>query len=155
MTGTGPKKHIHVACALIEREGLVLAAQRSPVMSLPHKWEFPGGKLEPGESTESCLHRELMEELGVTVAIKQPLPQLTHTYDAFTVTLYPFICELGSDQVTLHEHAAITWLPPHELHTLDWLEADRPLIELYIQKTIRNAPSLSNGGKCNPEKIAL
>jgi len=131
MTASIPKKHVHVACALIERDGLVLAAQRSAVMSLPLKWEFPGGKLEAGESAEECLQRELVEEMGVTITVGRPLPQHTHSYDTFTVTLYPFICSLERDTITLHEHAAMVWLPPDELHTLDWLEADRPVLEAY------------------------
>jgi 8-oxo-dGTP diphosphatase len=132
-------EHIHVACALIERDGLVLAAQRSATMSLPLKWEFPGGKLEAGESPEECLRRELVEELGVAVSIGLPLPRLTHSYDLFTVTLYPFVCSLESEQITLHEHAAIAWLLPEELHTLDWLEADLPIISTYRQQTFLSA----------------
>ena len=73
MNETAPKKHIHVACALIERDGLVLAAQRSAVMSIPLKWEFPGGKLEAGESAEECLRRELVEEMGVTAFLLKPV----------------------------------------------------------------------------------
>ena len=60
-------KHIHVTCAIIERDGLVLAAQRSAIMSMPLKWEFPGGKVDVGEGLEECLCRELAEELGVNV----------------------------------------------------------------------------------------
>jgi 8-oxo-dGTP diphosphatase len=130
---TAPKKHIHVACALIERNGLVLAAQRSAVMSIPLKWEFPGGKLEAGESAEECLRRELVEELGVTIAVGRPLPLYTHSYETFTVTLYPFVCSMTTDAITLHEHAAITWLPPHELYTLDWAAADWPVLEAYAR----------------------
>ncbi|MDA8414460.1 MAG: (deoxy)nucleoside triphosphate pyrophosphohydrolase [Desulfobacteraceae bacterium] len=132
MTGTSPTKHVHVACALIERDGLVLAAQRSAVMELPLKWEFPGGKLEAGESAEVCLRRELMEEMGVTINVGRPLPAHTHSYDAFTVTLHPFVCSIVSDSITLHEHAAIAWLPPGKLHTLDWAEADWPVLESYV-----------------------
>ena len=131
MNGTNPKKHIHVACALIERNGLVLAAQRSADMNLPLKWEFPGGKLEQGESAEECLQRELVEEMGVTITVGRSLPQHTHSYDTFTVTLYPFICTLASGTITLHEHVAIAWLPPEQLHTLDWAEADWPVLEDY------------------------
>ena len=134
MNGTTLKKHIHVACALIERDGLVLAAQRSAAMSIPLKWEFPGGKLEAGESPEECLRRELVEEMGVIIAVGRPLPQHTHSYDTFTVTLYPFICTIESETITLHEHAAMAWLPPHELHTLDWAEADWPVLEEYAQQ---------------------
>jgi 8-oxo-dGTP diphosphatase len=133
MSRTTPKKHVHVACALIERDGLLLAAQRSAVMSLPLKWEFPGGKLEAGETPEKCLRRELVEEMGVTVTVGHQLPLHTHSYETFTVTLYPFICSLQSSEITLHEHAAITWLAAHELHTLDWLEADRPVLEAYAR----------------------
>jgi 8-oxo-dGTP diphosphatase len=132
---TTQNKHIHVACALIERNGLVLAAQRSAIMSLPLKWEFPGGKLEAGESPEMCLQRELVEELGVTIAVGRALPLHTHSYGTFTVTLYPFVCTLESDTITLHEHAAIAWLPREELHTLDWLEADKPVLEAYAQQS--------------------
>jgi 8-oxo-dGTP diphosphatase len=128
-----PKKHVHVACALIERDGLVLAAQRGAGMSIPLKWEFPGGKLEAGESAEECLQRELVEEMGVTIAVGQSLPLHTHSYDTFTVTLYPFICTIESDTITLHEHAAMVWLPPHELHALDWLEADQPVLAAYVR----------------------
>jgi 8-oxo-dGTP diphosphatase len=131
LSGITPKKHVHVACALIERNGLLLAAQRSATMSLPLKWEFPGGKLEAGESPEECLKRELVEEMGVTVSVRLQLPQLTHSYDTFTVTLHPFVCSIGEETITLHEHSAMVWLPPHELHTLDWLEADRPILEAY------------------------
>lgn len=128
-----PKKHVHVACALIERDGLVLAAQRSAIMNLPLKWEFPGGKLEAGETAEECLQRELVEEMGVTIAVGRGLPLHTHSYDSFTVTLYPFLCTLESDTITLHEHAAMIWLPPDELHTLDWLEADQPVLDAYVR----------------------
>jgi 8-oxo-dGTP diphosphatase len=102
-------------------------------MSLPLKWEFPGGKLEAGESAAECLRRELVEEMGVTITVGHALPQHTHAYDSFTVTLYPFVCALESDTITLHEHAAMLWLQPEELHTLDWLEADRPVLEAYAQ----------------------
>jgi 8-oxo-dGTP diphosphatase len=124
--------HIHVACAIIERDGLVLAAQRSAAMSLPLKWEFPGGKLDPGESPEECLHRELLEEMAVGISIGRALATHTHHYSAFTVTLYPFVCTIQSGAITLHEHAAISWLSPDLLPELDWAEADLPVIESYL-----------------------
>ena len=127
-------RHIHVACAIIERDGMVLAAQRSAFMSLPLKWEFPGGKLEDGESPEACLQRELREEMGVGVVIGHALPPHTHSYSDFTVTLYPFCCRLGPGEITLHEHAAICWLPPERLHEPDWAEADLPVIREYQQR---------------------
>jgi 8-oxo-dGTP diphosphatase len=125
-------KHIHVTCAIIERDGLVLAAQRSEAMSLPLKWEFPGGKIDPGESPEECLRRELIEEMSVRVDVGESLPASTHHYPSFAVTLYPFVCSIASGEIVLHEHAAIAWLPPGELQGLDWAEADWPVIEAYL-----------------------
>jgi 8-oxo-dGTP diphosphatase len=125
------RNHIRVSCAIIERDGLVLAAQRSGFMSLPLKWEFPGGKIKEGESPEVCLTRELMEEMGIHVAVNSPLPPTTHHYPAFTVTLLPFVCSIRSGTISLHEHAAVTWLPPRDLSSLDWADADRPVLESY------------------------
>ena len=96
-------KHIHVACAIIEQDGLVLAAQRSAVMSLPLKWEFPGDKIDQGESPEDCLRRELVEEMSVNIFVGKTLPPNTHTYESFEVTLYPHICSIVSGEITLHE----------------------------------------------------
>jgi len=125
-------KHIHVTCAIIEHNGLVLAAQRSATMSLPLKWEFPGGKIEPGETAEGCLKRELAEELDADADIGINLPQSTHTYPTFTITLYPFVCSINSSKLVLKEHHAIKWLLPIELGLLDWAEADLPVLESYL-----------------------
>ncbi|NVN92790.1 MAG: (deoxy)nucleoside triphosphate pyrophosphohydrolase [Desulfuromonadales bacterium] len=127
------KRHIHVACAIIERNGHVLAAQRSASMSLPLKWEFPGGKIDPGETPEQCLQRELVEELDVIISIGSTLAPTTHHYPTFTVTLYPFICSIEQGEVTPSEHAAIVWLPPEKLLSLDWAEADGPILAEYMR----------------------
>ena len=131
MAKSGFRNHIFVSCAIIERDGLVLAAQRSGSMSLPLKWEFPGGKIKEGESPEDCLSRELIEEMGIQPAVGRPLPPSTHHYDEFTVTLFPFICSIRSGDIKLHEHAAATWLPPGDLSSLDWAEADMPVLNSY------------------------
>ena len=124
-------KHIQVACAIIELVGKVLCTQRSEAMNMPLKWEFPGGKIDEGESPEECLKRELVEELGIEASVGQPFPTTTHQYPSFTVTLYPFTCEIISGEITLHEHSAMVWLPAEQLHTLDWAEADWPVIDAY------------------------
>jgi 8-oxo-dGTP diphosphatase len=124
-------KHIHVACAIIEENGRVLATQRSAAMSMPLKWEFPGGKIEPGESPEECLRRELIEEIGITIDVVLALSPHTHRYNALIVTLYPFVCKISSGEIILHEHAALVWMKPEELHILDWPDADLPVIEKY------------------------
>jgi len=125
--------HIHVACAIIQQDGLILATQRSATMSLALKWEFPGGKLEAGESPQVCLLRELNEELGVSVTIGQELPPHTHSYPSFAVTLYPFLCHQLRGSIILHEHNDARWLTPSDLQQLDWAEADLPLIQTLVQ----------------------
>jgi 8-oxo-dGTP diphosphatase len=125
-------KHLHVTCAIIERDGLILAAQRSADMNMPLKWEFPGGKIDSGETPEECLRREILEEMGIRIRVGESLPASTHRYPALTVTLYPFICSIEVGEIVLHEHSAINWLPPSELHTLDWAEADLPVIAAYL-----------------------
>lgn len=130
--------HIHVACAIIEHDGLTLAARRSVKMSLPLKWEFPGGKIDAGESGKACLVRELREEMGVQIAVGRSLGAFTHGYPAFTVTLYPFLCRIISGEIILHEHAEIAWLSPEALPRLDWAEADIPVIEEYLAQHQRS-----------------
>lgn len=125
------RRNLHVACALIERDGQVLSVQRGATMSLPLKWEFPGGKIEPGEDAAGCLHRELREELGVEVAIIASLPAAAHDYPEFSVVLYPLRCRITSGEPTLHEHAAARWLSPADLFTVDWAAADIPVLEAW------------------------
>ena len=136
--------NLQVACAIIEKEGKVLSTQRSASMSLPLKWEFPGGKINVGESPVECLRRELSEELGIEVAVGQPLFPTTHHYPAFTVTLYPFICTIAKGALILHEHAASIWLQPEELHILDWADADWPVLEDYQKRITGHIPGHFN-----------
>lgn len=134
------KRHLHVACAIIEKEGKVLAAQRSQTMTLPLKWEFPGGKIEAGESPEECLSRELREELGVSVRIGAALSPATHCYPDFTVTLYPFTCRVAGGSITMHEHHALQWIEPRRMPELDWAAADLPVIGEYMAIAAENRP---------------
>jgi 8-oxo-dGTP diphosphatase len=139
-------RHLQVSCAIIERAGLVLAAQRSQSMSHPGKWEFPGGKIIPGESPAACLRREIREELGLEVETGLQLPPSTHRYPALTVTLHPFVCTITAGKPFLHEHAAITWLPPAELASLDWAEADLPVLAAYLAQGRRVQEGHSKNG---------
>lgn len=125
-------KHLQVTCAIIERDALVLTAQRSAVMSHPGKWEFPGGKIVQGESPAECLRREIREELGLEVSTGHQLASHTHHYPALTVTLHPFVCTIIGGEPFLHEHAASIWLPPAALSFLDWAEADLPLLAAHL-----------------------
>ncbi len=138
MSPIAARPHIQVACAIIERDGLVLAARRGAAMSMPLVWEFPGGKLEPGETPRQCLRRELLEELDIRVSPGAALEPVTHDYPSFTVTLHPFVCVMGNDRISLREHAAIAWLEPEQLPTLEWAAADGPILEQYLAR--RNHP---------------
>jgi 8-oxo-dGTP diphosphatase len=124
--------HIHVSCAIIEHDGLVLAARRGLFMRLPLKWEFPGGKIDPKEDPRTCLLREIREELDMAVAIQAALAPVSHRYPFFGVTLHPFICTAGSNRFTLTEHAEAAWMGAEELPSLDWAEADVPVLHAYL-----------------------
>ena len=119
---------IQVTCAIIVKEGKVLAAQRSETMALPLKWEFPGGKLMKGESEEECLKREIQEELNISIAIKSKLTTNIHDYGNFTIALIPFLAEYVSGEIKLHEHRQIGWFTKEQLNTLDWAPADIPIL---------------------------
>ncbi len=108
-------------------------------MSLPLKWEFPGGKIEAGETAEECLIRELREELGVSVFIGSALSPATHCYPDFTVTLYPFTCRLTGGTVSMYEHHALKWVEPQQMSDLDWAAADLPVIREYLVIAAENA----------------
>ena len=121
-------KQIHVVGAVITRDGLVMCAQRGKDGDLPGLWEFPGGKIERGESKQAALIREISEELGCTVEVGNEVTTTTHEYEFGEVTLTTFYCSLVSGTPTLTEHAALAWLRPDELHTLSWAPADIPAL---------------------------
>ena len=116
------------------RKSKILAAQRSESMSMPLKWEFPGGKVDNGESPADCLKRELIEELGIEVDVGGSIPEMTYAYPDFSITLYHFFCKIKEGDIILYEHKSFSWLKPQELETLDWTEADLKLIENNIIK---------------------
>jgi 8-oxo-dGTP diphosphatase len=125
--------HLDVSCAIIEKDGLILAAQRGEAMSMPLKWEFPGGKLEPHENPATCLAREIREELGVEIGILSPLPPSEWRYPHFTIRLHPFVCNVTGGTLRLAEHKAVCWMPPEDLPTLDWAAADIPVLRDYLR----------------------
>ena len=121
---------IPVVCALIERDGLILLAQRPPHKHLPLKWEFPGGKVEPGEDPATAVVREIREELGCAIVIARPLPRFLHDYGTVVIEMIPFFCRLAahSPDPQAHEHVALAWTKPGELARRDLAAADRPII---------------------------
>ena len=123
---------IEVVCALIERDGRVLAARRPRSKSQGGKWEFPGGKLHDGESPREALVREIAEELCVAIRVGEALPPSTHDYVSFAITLLPFRCAIESGEPHAVEHEALAWCDLGQLVSLDWAAADVPIVAGYL-----------------------
>ena len=123
-------KEIYVVGAVIIQDDLVLCAQRGEQGSLPGLWEFPGGKVEPGESPAAALEREIAEELDCTIQVGDLITTTAHDYEFGTVHLTTFYCRLVSGVPTTSEHAAIRWLRPTDLATIEWAPADVPAVHL-------------------------
>lgn len=125
------KAPLDVTCGLIERDGRVLLAQRPAGKALAGKWEFPGGKVEPGESPESCLARELHEELGITVRVGEALPPCLHDYGQRPIRLLGYRCVIVAGEPHAHEHSALCWCTADEIERLDLAAADLPVLRHY------------------------
>ncbi|MGG3803960.1 (deoxy)nucleoside triphosphate pyrophosphohydrolase [Metabacillus fastidiosus] len=123
------KKEIHVVGAVIVEDGKILCAQRGPDKSLPFKWEFPGGKIEKGETPQEALQREIREEMDCEVEVGEQIEYTAYEYDFGIVHLTTFYCKLINGTPNLTEHVSIQWLRPVELASLDWAPADIPAIE--------------------------
>ncbi len=130
---------INVCCALIElhtNEGgtLILAARKNNDSHLAGLWEFPGGKLEAGESAEVAIVREIREELGCEIHTLIPLPPHEHDYGTHAIRLIPFICNLSDNSSfpTYREHAALAFLSSRNLEKLNWAPADLPIMRKYL-----------------------
>lgn len=128
---------LNVTCAIILKDNKILVTRRSESMPHPLRWEFPGGKIEPGETPEECLHREIMEELQIPLKIISPLSTQQHDYENFTINLMPFLCEYVSGPVCLAEHKEYRWCSVAELLKLDWAEADRLILENLFKELLK------------------
>ena len=127
--GRDQQRLIVVAAAIVEREGRYLIAQRYDEAILGGLWEFPGGKCRPGETLEDCLHRELMEELGVQVNVVARERIITHAYDHGPVELHFYRCVMKAGEPRPLGCQAVRWVAPHELVNYSFPPADRPLID--------------------------
>lgn len=118
------------ACALIDPDNRVLIAQRPQGKAMAGLWEFPGGKIEPGESPEDCLIRELSEELGVTTwrSCLAPLTFASHAYPEFHLLMPLYVCRKWEGPAVAREHAALKWVRANRLREFEMPEADAPLI---------------------------
>lgn len=120
-------KTIEVVAAIIIRNGLVFATRRG-YGEWKGWWEFPGGKMESGESPQEALKREIREELDAEIAVGELLETVEWDYPAFHLTMHCFVCSLISEDMHLNEHEAAAWLTKETLHTVKWLPADEGLI---------------------------
>ena len=118
------------ACALIDIDGRILIAKRPVGKQLAGLWEFPGGKVEPGETPEACLIRELDEELGVTIthACLAPFVFASHAYESFHLLMPLYLCRRWEGFVTAREHDALAWVKPDKLADYPMPPADAPLV---------------------------
>ena len=123
-------KHITVVAAVIEKNDKILCVQRGPnkYAYISEKWEFPGGKIEPDETEEQTLHREIWEELSMKISIGEKLMAVEHEYPDFRLTMHAYTCSTV-DEPTLSEHRAYCWLPKEEFSELDWAAADLPIVD--------------------------
>ncbi|ABO65711.1 (deoxy)nucleoside triphosphate pyrophosphohydrolase [Geobacillus thermodenitrificans] len=130
------KRVIHVVgAAICNEQGDVLCALRGPQMSLPNVWEFPGGKVEEGESSEAALVREIREELGCTISVGKLLADVFHKYEHAIVHLQTYEARLIDGEPRAREHAELRWVPLSQLRTLAWAPADLPTVEALLAKS--------------------
>ena len=132
------KQNIHVVGAVIIENGKILCAQRGPSKSLPLRWEFPGGKIEVGETPQEALRREILEEMQCKVEIGDQIEHTIYEYDFGIVHLTTFACKHMEGTPVLTEHVSMKWLAPDELKSLDWAPADIPTIEKLSKDTYLN-----------------
>ncbi len=119
--------HYECAVGVIYRDGKILIAKRKADGLLGGLWEFPGGKKEKGETLKECLKREIREETGIEVQIKNALPQVNHAYSHFRVTLYPFICFWISGEARSVHGEEVKWVLPGEIHNYAFPSANRKI----------------------------
>lgn len=130
-------KTINVVAAVIENGGKYFATQRG-YGEFKDWWEFPGGKIEPGETPEEALCREIREELEVEIAIDHHITTVDYDYPSFHLHMACYLCHVATGHLFLVEAEAARWLADDELDTVDWLPADRKVVEI-----IKNAMILS------------
>ena len=121
-------KKIEVVAAILHRDGAYFATQRG-YGEFEGMWEFPGGKIEPGESCEVALKREIMEELGVDIVIEDLICTTEYDYPSFHLTMHCYLCSIASGEIELREHKSALWLTSDKLEDVAWLPADKEVID--------------------------
>ena len=123
------RKRIEVVAAVIEDGGRIFATQRG-YGEFKDMWEFPGGKMEAGESREEALRREIREELDTEIAVGKLLCTVEYDYPAFHLTMHCYLCSVVSGTLVLKEHESARWLSADGLESVDWLPADLQILSL-------------------------
>ncbi len=126
-------KTIRVVAALIVQDGRIFTTQRG-YGAMKDGWEFPGGKIEPGETPEEALAREIREELDAQVAVGNLFETVEYDYPQFHLSMACYFCTIESGKLVLKEHEAAKWLAPEELESVDWLPADRELVRHLLHR---------------------
>jgi 8-oxo-dGTP diphosphatase len=121
-------KNIEVVAAVIYKDGETFATQRG-YGEFEGLWEFPGGKIESGESCEVALVREIQEELGVDIEVGELICTTEYDYPSFHLTMHCFLCNVASGEIELREHKSARWLTKDTLNDVNWLPADLEVIE--------------------------
>jgi mutator protein MutT len=120
---------VHVTAAILIKEGRILAARRRDGVHLAGYWEFPGGKIEEGESPETCLSRELDEEFGIECTVDNFFAESIYDYGSKVVQLLSYFVTHNRGEFQLRDHDKIVWLAPEELESIEWAPADVPLVK--------------------------
>ena len=126
-------KVIEVVAAIIYKDGAYFTTQRG-YGEFEGMWEFPGGKIEPGESSEDALKREIQEELGVDIVIEELICTTEYDYPSFHLTMHCYLCRVEAGEIVLREHKSARWLTPAEMGSVEWLPADKEVIDKLITK---------------------
>jgi len=122
------RKTIEVVAALIQDGDRFYSAKRKDEGELAKKWEFPGGKIEDGESHHEALKREIKEELSAIIEVDRFLMTVHHTYQSFDLVMHAYICHIKEGQLTLSEHLEDAWMTPSEMDDVDFAAADLGII---------------------------
>ena len=128
-------KYIDVVAAIIKHEDKILATQRG-YGDLAGGWEFPGGKIEEGETPEEALVREIHEELEAKIAIDSLVTVIDYDYEDFHLHMHCYLCHIASGELELHEHMAARWLDAASLDSVAWLPADQAVLDAIKAKEI-------------------
>lgn len=129
------KKEIEVCAALIKKDNKYFSVQRGPKGEVAFKWEFPGGKIEKGESQKESLKREIKEELNIDINVEEFFMTVNHEYNTFILTMHAYKCTIENGNIKmLEDQQNYAWLTPKEMLSYDFADADKPIINKLLKE---------------------